>query len=86
MVQMGGAEEAQNAEEAQSWIAVLCVILLTCVKFDLGCGFGVYHTLGLHELGDGGKQLDDPMHHLSCTFAPCPWVVAPGFADWEVLG
>ena len=32
-VQMGGAEEAQNAEEAQSWIAVLCVILLTCVKF-----------------------------------------------------
>ena len=39
-------------------IAVLCVILLTCVKFDLGCGFCMsYHTLGLHDrLDDGGKQ------------------------------
>ena len=67
----------QKKHRTEGQKTVLCVILLTCVKLIWGVGsrkrLGVHHTLGLHKLGDGGKQWDDLMHHLFCTFAPCSW-------------
>ena len=71
-VRMGGAEETQNAEEAQE-DAVLCVFLLTCVKFDLGCGLRLPHSGSPRQIRRRWQAMEGSDASPFCTFAPCSW-------------